>query len=345
MKVERGKYYPDSHFFEFYTDFYEKIAWCYIKKRYDYYYYGGISRFSYETAVVCNGIIITKDMTYTDSKFLYDEQKSDEGKNVITQRPSIFVTDKEGIFPVKLDRNSIDCDILPFEDDLLMEVSKHYIAQLLKIEISDDFKPLKLIHNADILYEKSGFILNFDWFIKKAVDNKYNLIRILTSEHKLEKQILQDYENCFFGIEFDKEIKLTHEDNNVAPSLGGRILLRRKNFDSLFNAQKKRLPKYITSTTKTEDKNKNFIIYTVYGYKEKPVILQGLDTINKALLSKVVSIQELSKDYYKLKGGKILNELLDKYFKDNYIIPYDIDKRKEIYKTAFDDLEKYMVDE
>jgi len=38
----------------------------------------------------------------------------------------------------------------------------------------------------------------------------------------------------------------------------------------------------------------------------------------------------------------VLNELLNKYIKNQFIIPYEISKRKKVYKEAFKELSQHL---
>jgi len=45
-----------------------------------------------------------------------------------------------------------------------------------------------------------------------------------------------------------------------------------------------------------------------------------------------------------LKGGTILDKLFEKYFDKNFIIPYNMNERKELYPLAFEELKDYIKD-
>jgi molecular chaperone HtpG len=336
--------YPLNNFFKFKSEHFEKIEWAYLptkKNEFD------------KKMVACNGIIITEN--YSPSFFIYsDDQldKEDDNYNnyyryyrqrghVILQKPSILVTDREGIFPVKLDRNDLDCYELPFEDDLLSEVSKNYIAQILTLDISpNNFKETN-IHESSILYGVNGYTFNFDYFME-GIGNDFNLIKLITEDNYLNINTSQ-FQTCLFYINFNEKINLSYQERNVGTinRTGARILLPITKYKSLFDTPK-RLPVYLKRETIIEEKNKDYVIYNIYGYNSKPILLKNIREIDKDLLSKVNSIQEVGPDFFKLKGGIILNNHLAKYIKNNFIIPYDLNERKEVYKEAFQDLAEFM---
>lgn len=315
----------DVNFFEFSTDNFEKISWYYDKEK------------SYSKLIACNGILITEDYSIKKFKILEDNNFH----QTINTKPNILVTDKEGIFPVKLDRNDIDCEEFPFENELILETSKHYIAQLLNFKIDkEEIKNHDLIHNTEILYNSEGFIINSDYFIT-GIKDKLNLVRIITDNSTI-KINLENHKNCIFYVDLNERINLTYQENNVAPSSGARIILKKLNFENLFRSNVKRLSSYSKNNIEIIDENNDYVIYTIFDYSNESILLKKINEVDIDLLSKTLSIQEINSAYFKKKGGKVLNDLFSKYIKNNYIIPYDLKKRKEIYKEAFKELEYYM---
>jgi len=113
FKIDRKKF----NVFE--TENFKNVQWGYISVKVS------PSPYSYRkkiTSVVCNDIIISKELDSGKSKFNLFEDKAK--KFVIEEKPSLLFDDFEGLFPIKLDRNDIDCSILPFEKELYKEVAK-----------------------------------------------------------------------------------------------------------------------------------------------------------------------------------------------------------------------------
>lgn len=327
----------DVSFYEFSTAEFEKISWSYaIKGERGY----GIN------LIACNGIIITED--YSSDKFSYPEHYNKEISSyyqtpiLITNKPSILIVDKEGIFPVKLDRNDIDCDEFPFEKELMTETSKHFIAQLLNTEISNKLfsKAPDIIHNPKLIYGTDGFILDSEYFIDGVKDD-FTFVRLISEENQLEIDI-SEYKGCLFDIRLDTKINLTYQEYNVAPEGGGLILIDKSKYKSLFESTTKRLAKYIKESSRVIEENEKYVIYRIFDFDNEPTLLSGLKDIDKKLLNKVDSIQEITSIQFKVKEGNILNELFKKYIKNQFIIPYEISKRKEVYKEAFKELSQYL---
>ena len=322
-------------FYSFSTDEFQKIEWKYVK-----------SRNVIISKVVCNGIVITDSLNYDKSQFVYQKPSTDgwmygQSGFVIKEKPSLLITDKNGIFPVKLDRNDVEGSQFSFDKPLLREISKKFIADILTLKIDPkNITTVDIHHSANLLYNAKGYTLNFDYFIS-GVKNDFRFVRILSSRSNLSERFLQ-YKNILILPEFEEKIKLSYQEGKVGPAYGARILLSKENYANLFESSTKRLPKYITNFRSVEHRDQNYVIYNLDSYKDSPVILEGKICEEENLLNDIESIQELDFEYLGKRGGEILNDLLGKYIKNNYLIPYDIKKRKAMYKEAFNDLSDFM---
>jgi len=345
----RNKWINRSEFHFFSTKEFERIEWKYtsFKESYNSYWY-------LKSFIICNGIIIIKKLDSDKSFFEYNrnypKKKYRSGTyeyypdQVIRSKPSLIIDDKEGIFPLKLDRNDIDCIELPFEEELLVEISKKLIADVLtmKIDIKQGISEHSLIyHNLNFLYSKDGFSFSFDYFKDVLMQREYNLIRIVTAESIIPRHFL-DFNSCFIYPNFKRRINLTGQDYNVGPECGGRVLLKKKNYNELFLTEKKRIMKAIKKNHVIEFQNSDFVIYNLYNYNQSTTIFKNTDYYTPEILDSIESIQEVNFDYFYSVGGKILNGLLKEYIGDNVVIPYDIEKRKKLYKKAFEELHMFM---
>lgn len=322
-------------FFDFVTTEFEKISWSYdVKLANDY----------RTNLIACNGIIITEE--YNSRNFLYKEHGEElsyygSKEHIIRTKPSILVVDKEGVFPVKLDRNEIDCEEFPFENELKNETAKHFLAQLLNAQVDNKvFKSVNIIHGPQLIYGADGFIINSEYFIE-GLKADFRFVRILTEENKIEFDITM-YKDCLFDFKFDAKINLSHQEYNVAPEGGGLILLPKNKYESLFKSNVKRLSNYVKARVSIIEENENYVLYKVYDFNEVPKLLKGINNIDKDLLNKTLSIQELTSRTFSKKEGDILKALLKKYIKTDFIIPYELSKRRLLYKEAFEELSQFM---
>ncbi len=296
-----------NEFNEFNTEIFKNIRWQYIKSRKNFYNTTEI------TAVACNDILISKDLKREKSHF-----KSHKHKDLhflIEKKPSFLFNDPDGLFPIKLDRNDIDCIELPFENELLKEVSKSFISLFLNLEIdiTKNITNIKLKNANDlakILFSKDGYTLNIDYFINKLNTKSVNLIRLVKDGNSVSSAIL-NHENALFFIQKDK-LGLSYSESIVAPSCGGRIILNNADYTNLFKSSKNRITKRSISNHKVEQKNEKYTIYNAYNFKNRATLLTEnniniLDNFDKSLRS----VQEVPFSFLKvghdfLKAGDIL---------------------------------------
>lgn len=247
---------------EFTPQCYGKIQWeyfddhDYFKEKEEYYVdFGQLFNF-----IACNGILITANF---DGNLHLN--------SFMDSLPSINIEDPHGILPISLDRNDLEKE-LPFEEELIKEVSKDIIAKLL-------CKEKKVISpSIHFLYFKKGFTLNSDYFANKIYQHKY-IIKSITE---------LDEKGYYEHIGWDKIY-----------------------FPDLI-----------------QQSSENCAIFCGFG----AVFPQMFEKYNQHEFT------------YCQEGTEILNGLLQYYFGDNIIIPYDIEERKKLYPLAFEELKDYMKD-
>ena len=336
-----------SEFNSFSAKNFQRIEWKYVKGD-----VVGIKSLD-RTFIVCNGIFITNELLGQKGSFKYNQDYAarkvsyyyeELPQQVIRHKPSLLIEDKDGNFPLKLDRNDIDCTILPFEEELLSEVSKELIAKMLnlKFDLKNGIQEKEIeTHELPILYSKKGFSFNFDYFTEKLKKDCYRLVRVISSEIVIPK-ILIDFEGCLILPKYSTRINLTQQQANVCPEYGGRVLLKKKNYDELFASNTKRISNNAIKNHFVENENSDFVIYNIYSYDKPTLVFGDVDFFKSNILNSIESIQEVNFELFYIVGGKVLNDLLKDYIGDNVIIPYDIDKRKKIYKKAFEELHMFM---
>lgn len=300
---------------------------------------------------MCNDIVISKSLDSGKSKFNLLENKTK--KFVIEEKPSLLFEDFEGLFPIKLDRNDIDCNILPFEKELYKEVAKNFIAYILNLEINVDkeIKNIKLSWSVNastaILFSKNGYTFNIDYFYDKVQKNNSFLVRVLRDKGSINSNILK-FDDLVFYFEHDNHMALSSSEGYVAPKCGGTIILKLTDYKKFFTYEKNRISASARSNHEVKYQNEKFIIYTVYNVDNTPILIsQNNLNIIEQLDSKISSIQEVPYSFLKLDGkylesGEILHDLLTKYIGDEVIIPYDLEERKNNYPKAFEELAVYM---
>jgi molecular chaperone HtpG len=313
---------------KFDTKDFKNITWKYKSADNNSEYFPGIS---------CNGIII-KGISYNGSNGTFNLKK---GGDIVNHRPLFMFDDYESLFPLKLDRNGIDCYILPFEEELYTDVAKSTIAKLLDLDIrTDQYITKSDLQNPyiNILFTKNGFVPAIDYFLNKLENQNYKIIKMIVSGNISEKY-LDLSENCLINY-CNEKIKFTTSESHVAPICGGRILLKRDIYNDLFLSEKNRITKYAKRIHKVEEENDNYVVYSFLNYNSSKHKIMDFNIDPSTQLQ---SIQELNFNYFnKNKGGVILSQLLEKYIGENLIIPYDMDERKQIYSKAYEELDSYL---
>lgn len=316
---------------EIYPKGYDKIQWDYSKE----------IKSSHDMIVVCNDIIVTLE---NYNKFAYPF-----ASDVISNRPHLWIEDSMGNLPLSLNRNKIESYSLPFEEELYQDVAKDFIAQILVKPISSEIiqKSSVFPHNVDFMYLANGFSLTLDYFVNKLKDKI--LLRILTrnnSEINNIYSILHHYPNLIIFPLFSQLWSLRGQGDKVAPDTDSHILLKMQRYKEYFK-EDRRIRNWLIKRHKKQWTNDQFVSYTMNGYQSKLSIFDGSE-FNKIIDSidiNIQSIQEIPMKYLSVKkNGIILNNLLEKYFGDNVVIPHDIEERKKLYPLAFEELKDYMKD-
>jgi len=284
--------------------------------------------------LVCNDIIITKSSSI--KKFNYSKEI-----NINEYNTSIFllpiptyliIEDTNGELPLELARNDLDIDELPFEDELIADIAKDFIAQLLilpeTMHLYDNFYfetfPI------EFLFNEKGYIINSDYFIN-MIKNNFILLNI-DSNYNIHSNIKD------FNILLKDNKHVLHFSRKISLEKGSCSIRRKKNSDKPVFAWGK-------NGYKTEWVSDKYICNSINNYKKESNIFSRETSISimNNLGLRVKEVHELSSECLrKIKGGKILNELLKKYFNNNIFIPFEKEKRKEIFQLAFQELENYI---
>lgn len=280
--------------------------------------------------LACNDIIIT---IYSKvKKFQYENEKNKSQTDIddyIIEMPAyLIVEDMNGELPLELSRNDLDTETLPFEDELLLDISKDFIAQLLLLPetISIGKKMYLEYYHTEFLFMRNGYMLNSDYFVNK-ISNKYILLNIST---------IYDSINYFSKL-FELSDRHVLHFGDVNLSMGSCTFSRFKGTKPVFAWGKDgRETKWITD---------KYEVNSFKNYKSSSIIFDriiGVPIMND-LGIRVNFIREIPfEGLKKIKGGRILNSLFEKYLGNNIIIPYDRQERKRYYEFAFNDLENYI---
>lgn len=357
------KFNPDCNdslpldYYSFNSKGYDKILWTYSDN------YANVN-------LTCNGIVIPNQNYLT---------RKDINKGVLLKLPRINVFDSNGILPLTLDRNSISNNV-SFNKDLLEDIYKDFIAYFLTYTetsyIIDDqifFKNKCLNYpgtthinsyesyennygfnrynegqNAllidKVLFSKKGFILNYNYFIKKLkkinailiqhdIDKEYIKLDvkdrfIYTTDYKISS--IPDYINAIEPFSFNKE-------TNEFEEFKSRVFIKTDKYNYLFKSDKKRVTTFLSSKCKVQSEKYSFTCIEL----ENPITSIIDDSFIKMYKNNLHFIREYEIEC-KYDGDEILNTLLEKYIGEDVVIPYSLEERRKKYSLAFKDLESYM---
>lgn len=331
---------------------YNKILWTYSTK------------FT-NVKLTCNGIVIPTNV------------RDGILDGLIREEPQISVFDNNAILPLTLDRNSIS-DKLSFSNALLEDIYKDLIAYLLVFEnnsIVEDKKILikewRLDHSSlknsyfsmgygtrkylnsysmslflnTILVSKKGYILNYNYFIRKLQGVKAILMQlngfpeggfyfdlkdnfILFTDEKTNS--IQDYSIVL-------EADCWNEEASKWDSFDARVFLKTEKYHYLFDKKIKRLTTWLKARCKFQFEIKDFTCLNL-GNQKKSIFDENFFEQNS---NNVHFIREYNINC-QYEGDLILNNLLQKYIGDDVVIPFSLEERKKKYPLAFKELERYM---
>jgi hypothetical protein len=302
---------------------YEKVQWSYTSSH-------------IFTSVFCNDILVP---SFRQPPF--------PDKSVISLLPDVHVTDTQGSLPLKLDRNNLETKRLPFEDELLTDISKDLIANLLMIPIFSPKEIQRLSispYNMDFLYLVQGYTLDVDYFINK-IENNFHLLNILincNTDVLYNADMILKQSNDYIIFVHPKEAHYgNHNDYVVSEDCLALLLVKALDCEVF--------PYLHQSKGKVIWENDDYLFFN-HKQRKKTIDFFGEDNIGaimKKMKSSIESIEEISLKHFKKnakKSGTILNQLFEQYFGDNIIIPYNMEERKKLYPLAFEELKDYMKD-
>ncbi|MFC4480187.1 ATP-binding protein [Flavobacterium chungangensis] len=338
---------------------YNKILWTYDKS------FANVK-------FTCNGILIPS-RSYSNSGLYL---------NLLFSVPHVSVFDNNAILPLTLDRNSIS-ERLSFNYDLLVDVYKDFIAYLLvfnnnsyindgklflhssklnhpsaieyntsvlneasygTLQYTDESYSLKEFLNT-ILISKKGFILNYNYFIKKL--NKINAVLIQFDsipddglELDLDDRFALFSENKTNSIpDYLAAIEARSWNDETYESLpyNSRIFIKSEKYNFLFNSKIKRAPTWLKNKCKIQNERNGFICL----HLDNPIESLIKDDFLNKYSNNIHFIREYEIDCL-YEGDQILNNLFQKYIGDDVIIPFSLEERKRKYPLAFKELSRYM---
>lgn len=282
--------------------------------------------------VCCNGIVIPQGHHFSnDAKYRFSMSV-----------PYLKIEDLKGCLPVNLARSELLS--VPCEEALYTECCKYVLAKFLTLGVKDRGDRSKFTWNSAwgsegeyIIFSKSGYTLLDPAFIEMAGIHFVNFMAIGSEIKSHSVTIIDtDFPIIFHNLNRRGVTKSLFESIISEHILGDDMLLRLR----LLHLDK-RTYKYIheeLQKTKWEhlrvdEREDKFTIL--------PEDLNSIETI-KFNIEEFPLVAEFDIKAKDVQKDDIMFNLLQKYLKPNYFIPYDLNERKRMFPNAFRELEKYM---
>ena len=300
---------------------FKKVIWSYANKD--------------NPQTTCNGIIIPKYYSFITKSNI--------------KPPTIHIIDYNAQLALNLSRNSIMGKV-PFEEELLEDIYKDFIAYLLLFESNYLLEDNKLIYRdlkqqpkhpsgldmSTFFYTNTGYLINNEFFFKDHFRKKH-LFHIGHKGRIEANQVILDFsksslENHLISCEvFNNFVNQSNYFQKIS-EVGGYIQFYKP---TILYHSKKWYDSIITEKGKVHHTIKKdcSIIETQHDWicwackLKKDPILKLEDIL--PFLPKLTFIKERPLKLQFPKNDLKLNELLKKYFGENYIIPYTIEERKK----------------
>ncbi|WP_295799873.1 ATP-binding protein [Mucilaginibacter sp.] len=318
---------------------------------------------------ICNGIVIPF-ANVSDIGLINDSNL----------RISVF--DNNGFLPLSLSRDQLTNE-LPFLEELRRDLYKDFIAYLLTSKVNQNitnkytyfnqklgypdpftYRNTDYFHYGNqcynmeertnysvsnllntILIGKTGFILNYNYFIKELETVKILFVQFSSSDFngniELDlKDRFMELTNANINSIYDYAAALepsyfnyiTREFDDPCAT----VFMKNSKYNFLFQADKKRLSVWLKNLCKVKFVKKQWVCLTM-GNPNESIITDGF--LNKYPNLNFIREHEVKSLY---RGDFILDELLEKYIGKEVIIPFELEKRAEKYPLAFKELDRYM---
>lgn len=311
----------------FFTDDFGEVQWTYEKNSSKY-------------QLICNGIIIPEGYIlrgYSFPRFVH--------------APLVSITDKNGKLPLNLNRNSLEKNNLPIEEELMRNI---YYDLLEKLEKNSDFGILssdRLIaecgyfkhpsiggwstygmHPEDVILNKAGYCLCYDYWLQRLKDRKISKVwaeesieivntnllsalggNIIVCQKDLPNSI-NDYKSCL-DINEDQELGGSYIFDSIL------IIMKRSKYEYLFELGKNRMRSGFVQQLETLSENKEWICLGKKGTQQN-INVNELGELSKIRLIVQYTYVKMSELDNCLKKNQIFNNILEKRYGENIFIPY-----------------------
>lgn len=322
---------------------FKKIWWTYDNK------------YVHDRSLVLNGIKIPHPISIRSS--------------LVHNTPKISLLDYDNLLQVSLDRKEITGDII-FKSGLISDIYKDIIAKILCSEVSTTYssnseiffirhpsyaKSILISTDSplDIIFLENGFTFNNKYFLNKEITNddlyltlisngtepffkniyaKKNLYQNMPTKYRLFDGKVLEYENNIYKISYDycyelKPFILIHPTN---------IYNRFKN-----RQQRHKLLRLVDEEIIQVHHLNNGYTCLTYDFSFVDYEETIIHLIESTVFESIFITEEKPAYFSKLNDDNF-EKLINYYFENNRIIPYNIEERKIMFPKAFEELYEYM---
>lgn len=291
-------------------------------------------------SLICNGIVVPNFETYISS----------EKAGLINSMPTLVIADAEGNLPLSLDRSRL-AGPLPFFDDLIEDMARDLVANMLTLQIDMAMAVKELSVNfrssVPVLFSKNGYTFLIDYFLLRCQRQNYQLIRIVTPLKSIKYSISQLDPRILLEISRLNQIGLSYPERHIRPEFGGRVAVPINDYKLYFDPNKNRVTRTFKKYHKVEEATESVVIYN-YDYSLPPTKTYS-DVVSSELRDGGAILEVGFPDAkmgeergYGRRAGTILTLVLERYFGDKVLIPYSKNQRKKLFPLAFQELAGYM---
>lgn len=291
--------------------------------------------------LICNGIIIPEG---------YNKGISD---SIIKEWPTVYIKDTSDALDLDLSRYKLNSP-LPFLDRLREETYQYFIYLLLNIEVDKNsknistFNPGGIYKQQTIIFYNEGYTLLHPFFMQK-IDKK--IVRIYSSASICIDDVHRNMSDergyifvntSYYANHFKSEIVNRNCFEDVGLGSTNCIIVNKKIFNDHMNEN-------ASNSIKFNQETRNQLGTKANEISELKTFLKFNESIGDCNMynKKVIDGLSLDDEMVKLVIENIPNNsskgeksIFDKYFSGRYIIPYDMDERRKIFKEEIDNLER-----
>lgn len=317
-------------------------------------------RYGVDTELLCNGIRVPEHYSIKDYPIVGTINK-----------PTISVVDYDGNFPLTLDRNGISGDMLPFEKELLENISQNIFADIFtasnisvfgneKLTIGDvrnehpaikkDYRKFVGLLPNDYIFTREGYSIAHGHNLRKMSDSKITRVWINNNCNEInDSAFLAKINHLSICKDLPTAIEHYNEIFDIKDPMnnGGdfdfrsvRVFMNKSQFNRLFNESVKRVRSQFKNGVSIEYDTENWVCFTYGNPPATDLTVQDIERNSN-------SINILCEHYFKdltpkddkgeLSSSILDNDFIGRFLSDNFteytFIPYDLEERIKVFPT------------